>query len=141
MNKEQFNIIFEDTLEYTVDSDLDLIALARKGVLKKSVHNLAKFGSIPMKDMAKLLPISERSLQRYSNDERLNQGISEHVIIISKVLIRAGDVFGDSEKLKHWLNTPSIGLGQRTPLSLLDTSFGAQLVADELGRLEYGGFA
>ncbi len=141
MNEDQFNIILEDTVEYSVDNELGLVELTRKGVLKKSVQNLANFASVSMKEIATLLPISERSLQRYSDMDRLKSGISEHILIITKVMLRAEKVLGSAEKLKHWLNTPSIGLGQRTPLSLLDTSFGAQLVMDELGRLEYGVFA
>tara|TARA_R110002096_G_scaffold237751_7_gene428653 strand:+ start:8836 stop:9261 length:426 start_codon:yes stop_codon:yes gene_type:complete len=141
MDVNTFNIILEDTVEYAVDNELGLVELARKGVLKKAVQNLANFASISMKEIATLLPISERSLQRYSDTDRLNSGISEHILIISKVMLRAEEVLGSSEKLRNWLNSPSIGLGQRTPISLLDTSFGAQLVMDELGRLEYGVFA
>ena len=138
MQTPKYNIIFEETLPYSLDSELGLIELARKGVTKKAVQKLAALGSLSMKKMAELLPISERTLQRYKDTVRLNKDASEHVIIISRALLKAEAIFNDAEKLKNWLHSPSLALGQRTPLSLLDTSFGAQMVMDELGRMEYG---
>jgi uncharacterized protein (DUF2384 family) len=40
-----------------------------------------------------------------------------------------------------WIRTPSIIFKGNTPLSLLDTSFGFDMVLTELGRIEHGIFA
>ncbi|MEX0608087.1 MAG: antitoxin Xre/MbcA/ParS toxin-binding domain-containing protein [Balneolaceae bacterium] len=133
-----YEIIFEEAVAYTTGSDMDMIEMARKGVSKKSLLNLSKLGSIPVKKLSELLPVSERTIQRYKNHEKFNSDVSEHLILIAKVLFRAEEVFENKNKMQNWLQTPLLGFGQKTPLSLLDTSFGAQLLMDELGRLEQG---
>lgn len=41
----------------------------------------------------------------------------------------------------RWLRKPNRALGGRTPLSLLDTAPGAELVSDVLVRIEHGSFS
>jgi len=138
MNNFSFNKVFEETVPYTVDDDIALLQLARKGVSKKAVTNLSNVGELPLKTLASLLPVTERTLQRYSDEDRLSPDVSEHVILITKVLFRAEEVLGSMSKARQWLKAPSVSLGNEPPLSFLDTIFGAQLVMDELGRVEFG---
>lgn len=138
MSNSSFNKVFEETVPYTVDDDNALLQLARKGVSKKSVTNLSKIGELPLKTLASLLPVTERTLQRYTDEDRLSPDVSEHIILITKVLFRAEEVLGSMSKARQWLKTPSVALGNEPPLSFLDTVFGAQLVMDELGRVESG---
>lgn len=138
MNEPSFNIIFEEVVPYTLDNTIGLVELARKGVSKKSLLNLATQSKIPLKTITKLLPISERTLNRYANEDRLASNVSEHVILIAQVLLRAKEVLGSFKSTKIWVETPILGLGNIAPIMLLDTSFGSQLVIEELGRLEQG---
>jgi len=138
MSNSSFNKVFEETVPYTVDDDIALLQLARKGVSKKAVTNLSNVGELPLKTLASLLPVTERTLQRYSDEDRLSPDVSEHVILITKVLFRAEEVLGSMSKARQWLKAPSVSLGNEPPLSFLDTIFGAQLVMDELGRVESG---
>jgi len=48
------------------------------------------------------------------------------------------DAFGDAEQAKAWLRTPNRALQGAAPFDLLGTDSGAELVTDELGRIEYG---
>ena len=57
---------------------------------------------------------------------------------IVEVTARAMDVFGTRVKALRWLNTPVRSLGDRTPLSLLETPEGVGQVQDTLGRVEHG---
>jgi len=138
MSNSSFNKVFEETVPYTVDDDIALLQLARKGVSKKAVTNLSNVGELPLKTLASLLPVTERTLQRYSDEDRLSPDVSEHIILITKVLFRAEEVLGSMSKARQWLKAPSVSLGNEPPLSFLDTIFGAQLVMDELGRVESG---
>jgi putative toxin-antitoxin system antitoxin component (TIGR02293 family) len=128
----------DEAVPYTVENEMDLIELTRSGIPKKTLKSLAEYSTISFKSLAELLPVSERTIQRYADDEKFKSDVSEHIILIARVLFRADEVFSSREDLKEWLTTPVLSLGERTPLSLLDTSFGAQLVIDELGRLEHG---
>lgn len=137
--------VFEAVVSYEVpeqpihfDNDLELIQLARRGVSKKTLLKLAEYGSISLKTLAQLLPVSERTIQRYKESDTFSTDVSEHLLLIAKVIAKGYEVFNSREDLHNWLHAPLISLGRRTPLSLLDTSFGAQLVIDTLGRLEHG---
>jgi len=49
-----------------VRTRMDLIDLSRKGVSKASLLHLAKFMGLPVRKMAVLLPVTERTIQRYA---------------------------------------------------------------------------
>ena len=57
---------------------------------------------------------------------------------IVEVTARAMEVFGTREKALRWLNSPVRSLGDRTPLSLLNSPEGVAQVQDTLGRVEHG---
>lgn len=57
---------------------------------------------------------------------------------IVEVTARAMEVFGTRERALRWLNSAVRSLGNRTPLSMLDTPEGAAQVQDTLGRVEHG---
>ena len=47
-------------------------------------------------------------------------------------------MFEDKANFDSWLDTKSIGLGGIKPKDLFDTTFGINLVCDELTRIEHG---
>jgi putative toxin-antitoxin system antitoxin component (TIGR02293 family) len=50
------------------------------------------------------------------------------------------EVFGDLEKFRLWLDTPSFALGNIRPFDLLKDSDGKELVIRELTHINYGIF-
>ena len=139
MEKEEFeNIIREAGVAYQPSNELKLVETVRFGISKKTLLRLTEVSGISLKELSELMPVSLRTIQRYKDDDLLEPNVSERVLIIAEVLAKGMDVFGSLDKLRNWLHTPSVALGRRTPLSLLDTSFGARMVSDELGRLEHG---
>jgi putative toxin-antitoxin system antitoxin component (TIGR02293 family) len=55
-----------------------------------------------------------------------------------RVIARAVEVLGTSEKALRWINAPVRSLGNQTPASLLDSPGGIKRVEDSLGRIEHG---
>ncbi|HTS48904.1 MAG TPA: MbcA/ParS/Xre antitoxin family protein [Bryobacteraceae bacterium] len=55
-----------------------------------------------------------------------------------RVIARAVEVLGSSEKALRWVNAPVRSLGDLTPVSLLSTPDGIARVEDVLGRIERG---
>jgi putative toxin-antitoxin system antitoxin component (TIGR02293 family) len=51
---------------------------------------------------------------------------------------RCMEVFEDSMTCDDWLKSPSMTLGNVTPLSLLETDAGTEAVLNELARIEHG---
>ncbi|MFX0194763.1 MAG: antitoxin Xre/MbcA/ParS toxin-binding domain-containing protein, partial [Candidatus Hodarchaeota archaeon] len=45
------------------------------------------------------------------------------------------------DKFLAWMDHPNRALADKTPLSLLNSRFGAEMLLDELGRIEHGVFA
>ena len=117
---------------------MDLVELGSKGVTKKAISNLANYLSLSSKQVADLLPITERTLQRYSSRQYFNQAVSEQVIHIAEVLAKGTEIFKEKNKLLLWLNTPHKVFSGSTPFSLLVSRFGTELVLEELGRIEFG---
>ena len=136
------NILQEPAVAYAASgSRLDLIALTRQGIKKQALLNLANLLSLSMKEIAALLPVTERTLQRRKAESRLSPSVSEQVILILELISQGVDVFGSVPSLIKWLNEENTALGGHKPLALLDTAIGVQLVGEELNKLKYGIYA
>ncbi len=70
-----------------------------------------------------------------SNQERNSNAEAQS---IAEIAARAMEIFGSRERALKWLNAPVRSLGDRTPLSLLNTPEGITQVEDTLGRIEHG---
>jgi putative toxin-antitoxin system antitoxin component (TIGR02293 family) len=128
----------KNVLRGNIASRMDLIELSSKGVTKDALLRLASSLSMSISEMAKLLPVTERTIQRYKPKQRFNRVVSEQVLQIAEVTVRGVKVFGDRKKFLSWMKSSSPALGNRTPASLLRSRFGTEVVLDELGRIEHG---
>jgi putative toxin-antitoxin system antitoxin component (TIGR02293 family) len=128
----------EKVLRMRIQRRQDLIALGYRGVTKGALLNLAKFLSFPIDQMAELLPVSGRTIQRYSRSQHFNRAVSEQILQIAEVVAKGVEVFEDRERFLAWMQQSNVALGNKTPRSLLSSRFGTQMVLDELGRIEHG---
>jgi len=126
---------------YAVSTDFDLLNLARKGVSKKALLSLAKQISLTIQELSNIMHISERTLQRYTPATLIKTEHAEKAIELARLYQRGTDVFGTMENFNDWMKTPNYTLNGETPLSLLDTSIGFELILQTLGRIEYGVFS
>ena len=122
----------------SIESEIDLYELGRSGIPKKALMHLATSMDLSMRAMARILHVAERTLQRKKEDELLAQDISEHVIQVAEVYARGSGVLGDAERFRVWLTATNTALGNRTPMELLSSRYGALMVLDALGRMEHG---
>ena len=125
-------------LRRSISTRLDMVALGSHGISKLALLRLADYLGLSVSEMACLLPVTERSIQRYAPSKHFNRMVSEHILQIAEVAARGTEVFGDRELFLSWLNHQSPALAHCTPHSLLASRFGAELVLDELGRMEHG---
>jgi putative toxin-antitoxin system antitoxin component (TIGR02293 family) len=90
----------------------------------------------------KAMGISERTLQRAETaDKRLDTNASDRTLRLAAVTEQAIEVLGSQEAAERWLSTPAIGLDQRRPIDLLQSSKGTELVKTLLTRIDYGVYA
>jgi putative toxin-antitoxin system antitoxin component (TIGR02293 family) len=66
---------------------------------------------------------------------------SSKIIQLSILKEQGLSVFGDQSSFNEWLKQPVPELDNATPLSMLDTPFGYQILFQILGRMEHGIFA
>lgn len=128
----------KDVLGYAVKTEMDLYELSRRGLPKKALVHLLKNLNVTLKAMAALIHITERTLQRKSENDILDAVTSEQIIQIAQVYSRGTEVFGAHDRFSQWLETENTAFENKRPLELLASRYGAHMVLDELGRLEYG---
>jgi len=121
-----------------LESKMDLVELGNIGVTKNAVSHLANYLSLSWKQIADLLPVTDRTLNRYTSHQRFNLAVSEQVIHIAEVLAKGTEVFQEKMNFLLWLNTPHKIFSGKTPFALLNSRFGTELVLEELGRIEFG---
>lgn len=122
-------------------SQFDFIEISNDGVPKPSLTNLANYLQVSLSQIIHLLPVSERTIQRKNNKYRFDKPVSEKILHIAEVAVKGTEVFEDREKFLKWLNQSNAALGNKSPMSLLDSSYGTNMVLEELGRLEHGVFS
>ena len=125
-------------LKEKIRTQLDLVKLSRQGVSKGTVIRLAKHLSVGVKGIAPLLSVNPRTIQRLGPGKVFGRTVSERILRIALIVARGEEVLGDPERFNLWLKEPNKALADQTPLSLLTSEFGIEMVLDELGRIEHG---
>jgi putative toxin-antitoxin system antitoxin component (TIGR02293 family) len=128
----------KQVLHMSLNSQMDLVDLSRKGISKGALSHLAQYTSLSLAQIAKLLPITERTIQRYAAGECFNSAVSEQILEIARIVIRGEEVFGDKDNFMAWMHSKNPALDHRKPFDLLVSRFGMDLILDELGRIEHG---
>lgn len=127
------------TLDKSLDNSAQLLVIARNGIKYKLFEEIMKASPFSMKEWSRYLHLTERTIQRYKNENKSFEIIqSEKIIELSKMLKKGNEVFGNTDNFKKWLNTEIIAIGGVMPKDILDSSFGIDMVMDELGRIEHG---
>jgi putative toxin-antitoxin system antitoxin component (TIGR02293 family) len=122
-------------------TDLDILKLTRQGLPKRVLMSLAKKVSLTLFELSNIMHISERTLQRYDDDAIIKTEYAEKAIELARLYTRGEEVFGSMDKFKAWMKSSNHIFNNEAPVSLLDTSFGFDMIFKELGRIEHGIFA
>ncbi|RYE24915.1 MAG: DUF2384 domain-containing protein [Sphingobacteriaceae bacterium] len=118
---------------------LFLIKAIREGINYSFFEDMLKYVPFSFLEWSRYLNLSERTLQRYKKENKPFQASFAERILEIRLLYKYGiEVFEDNGNFDSWLNTKSIVLGGVKPKDLLDTTFGINLVRDELTRIEHG---
>jgi putative toxin-antitoxin system antitoxin component (TIGR02293 family) len=114
------------------------IELIRKGVPKKGIDRIMDKTGLTEDEMASILHISKRTIQRRNPQEQLNPEQSERLIEMAKLYSKGEEVLGSLSSFKEWMDKKVLALGDKKPKEFLDTSIGIGYLMDELGRIEHG---
>lgn len=122
-------------------SALGFLPLAKKGFPFAALEATASTLGRSVEATAKVINIPTRTIYARKHAKRLSHEESARVLRLALVLAAAEDVLGSREKARRWLSKPNRALGGKVPEALLADEYGAELVREELSRIEYGVFA
>lgn len=117
---------------------MDLISLSRQGISKKALLALAQNLSFSQREIADIVHLSERTLQRYPDEKRLGKEATAYALQLAALYQWGEEVFGELARFVGWMNYPNPVLSGKKPTELLDTPFGFQWIHDELTRIAHG---
>ena len=127
--------VFGDSLH----TETELQQAIRDGLPQASVAGVMRSAGIGLKELASVLDLSARSLQRRRREGRLARFESDRLYRLARTIALAKHYLGDAEMALRWLKRPNRALGGKIPLELLDTEIGSRSVENVLGRIAYGG--
>lgn len=139
---EESMAIYGNSIDYSSIDDRGIFSIIdsiNRGISFSSFENIIKKYSFTLQNWADFLHISNKTLSRYQKDNKTFDALqSERILQIEILYSKGEEVFGDRENFTKWLETKNLALGDLFPLDLLKTSFGINLLLDELVRIEHG---
>jgi putative toxin-antitoxin system antitoxin component (TIGR02293 family) len=139
---ENDNILMDPAVPYVSLGSRNFysfIEMVRQGIDFSIFRALVGKSKFSLSEWSSFLHISDRTMQRYQKEQRPFDALqSEKIIEIALLFKKGKDVFGTDEKFNTWLDTTNIALGGVKPKSLMDSSFGIQIISDELSHIEHG---
>ncbi len=113
---------------------MELIGRIRGGVKKTDWKQLIHYTGSTEKEFEHILPVSISSMQKKTV---YGKETSERIYELARLFGLGYDVFDSEDDFKQWLKTPSRSLGNKIPFELLDSSFGFEMVENEIVRIQY----
>lgn len=114
--------------------NMELIGRIREGVKKTDWKQLIRYTGSTEKEFEHILPASISSMQKKTV---YGKETSERIYELARLFGIGYEVFDSKEDFKKWLMTPSRTLGNKIPFELLDSSFGFEMVENEIIRIKY----
>jgi putative toxin-antitoxin system antitoxin component (TIGR02293 family) len=118
-------------------SDFDLAEIVQAGLPLDSLGLLKQKG-LTFTEISEIV-ISPRTLKhRKSRGERLSHEETDRMVRVARIVSLAENVFGDRTKAWLWLRTADDRIGNRTPLSMLQSDAGGRVVESMLWQIDEG---
>lgn len=122
--------------------DLDPIKILRKVAQGLTFQSLVRFQENTLfstKDIADLVSIPTRTLNRRKAEGRLDPEESDRLLRVTRVFAKALELFeGDASAARNWFRMPARALGGEQPIRLARTDLGSREVEALIDRLEHG---
>ena len=117
----------------------DRVSMSRAGLPATAVDTLAERLGLSRAKFVQALQLKSSTIERrLSTRQALSPAETDKLYRVEKVLARAAEVLEDEAAATAWIQRDIRSLGGVSPLSLLDTEAGVDLVMDTLARIEYG---
>jgi putative toxin-antitoxin system antitoxin component (TIGR02293 family) len=116
------------------------IEAIRGGVGARVLDEMVEYLDVPKTALFGVLHTPESTAHRLIRDNRiLDSAATERVMRVADIMRMAEETFGGRAAATQWLKRINLALGDRTPLSMLDTEPGAGEVRRILASIDHGG--
>ncbi len=119
-------------------SGIDLHREIEGGIPGKSIPTLIVVLDMTREDFSDLLGRARKTLNDLVQREHLSRADSDLLYRIARAIVHAASVFEDAGYAVQWLKESNEALAGATPLTLLGTVEGDEVVHSELGAIEHG---
>ena len=116
----------------------ELLASIERGLPATLLNALQERLDLEPQEMASLLGISSRTLERRREKGALTSVESERLYRLVRLFRKAVNVFENEEEARRWLKRPQMRLGEQVPLEIARLEPGAREAERLLGRIEHG---
>lgn len=121
---------------------LDLSDKIQAGFPFRSFVILTESMEVTNKELAELVQISTRTLNRRQKEGKLKADESDRLLRVARIFTQAVNLFeGEREAAQQWLSKENRALKGVTPLEASKTEEGAREVENLIVRLEHGVFS
>lgn len=118
-------------------SDFDLAEIVEAGLPTDSLALLKQKG-LTFSEISEIV-ISPRTLKhRKARGESLSHEETDRMVRVARIVSLAENVFCDHAKALLWLRTADDRIGERTPLSMLQSDAGGRLIESMLWQIDEG---
>jgi putative toxin-antitoxin system antitoxin component (TIGR02293 family) len=139
---ERLPLSYADLIGIKASDRLELSEQVQIGFPFKAFVRLTKSMELTNQQLANLVQISDRTLNRRRKDGKLNADESEKLLRFSRIYTLAVDLFdGDSTSAQDWLSSANRALRGLSPLTASKTEIGSREVENLILRLEHGVFS
>lgn len=133
--------LIRDLLRHGKASDDAIIGAVRRGLPPSALEELLTAG-LTESEIAGVIGFSVRTLHRKRDRSvRLDVAEGDRAVRLARTLADADRYVGNRERALRWLRSKVWALGDRTPLELLSTEPGTEMVRQALATIAYGGVA
>ena len=127
-----------EQLMHALSDPIQEIQMVREGIHAELIENFLSDQSLVIKDVLGRLNITTSTYFAKKKDhKRLDSNTTEKFIRLFFVIQHAEEILGHTEA-RHWLYRKIPALKNHTPMDLLDTEAGHQLVEQALLQIKYG---
>jgi putative toxin-antitoxin system antitoxin component (TIGR02293 family) len=118
---------------------LEIVKRVAQGLRFQSLERFQENTLFTTEEVADLVSIPARTLQRRKARGRLDPEESDRLLRVARVFAKALELFeGDAQAARNWFHTPARGLGNERPIRLARTELGSREVEALIDRLEHG---
>jgi uncharacterized protein (DUF2384 family) len=127
-----------------IHNESELVDLIKSGFKASYARHFMRYTGLPLDIWAKILPVSKRTLQRELNREKhfFEASLAEPFIEVGEIYAIGMQAFDNNkDRLNEWLMTQNPYFEGKTPIEIMNTHKGRDLIKLELTRIEHSEFS